>query len=135
MQEKEDSIGSAGSLANRSERSQEKVEELWEDEEEELSGETLDRLACSGLTSDNYWTDADSMSGADYTSLAMFLAATGLHDWTQRFVREKIDLETLMLLTEADLADSMKMPLGTRYFVKKYLIELSLQSMLCLGRS
>ena len=116
-QEKEDSIGSAGSLANRSERSQEKVEELWEDEEE-LSGETLARLACSGLKSDNYWTDADSMSGADYTSLAMFLAATGLHDWTQRFVREKIDLETLMLLTEADLADSMKMPLGTRYGAK-----------------
>ena len=35
---KEDSIGSAGSLAHRSERSHGKMSEMWEDDEE-LSGE------------------------------------------------------------------------------------------------
>ena len=35
---KEDSIGSAGSLAHRSERSHGKMSEMW-DEDEELSGE------------------------------------------------------------------------------------------------
>ena len=45
----------------------------------------------------------------------MFLAAHGLIDWASQLTREGIDLAKLMLLTEADLADSMKMPLGTRY--------------------
>ena len=44
----------------------------------------------------------------------MFLAAIGLHDWTPKFVREKIDLEALMLLSENDLGDVLGMPLGPR---------------------
>jgi len=91
---KDDSIGSAGSLAHRSERSKGKMSEVWEDEDE--------------------LSDSDSGSGAEYTSLQMFLAAVGLHDWTPKFVREKIDLEALMLLSENDLGDVLGMPLGPR---------------------
>eukprot|EP00090_Calanus_glacialis_P023344 TRINITY_DN36017_c0_g1_i1.p1 TRINITY_DN36017_c0_g1~~TRINITY_DN36017_c0_g1_i1.p1 ORF type:complete len:462 (-),score=160.69 TRINITY_DN36017_c0_g1_i1:134-1519(-) len=91
---KEDSIGSAGSLAHRSEKSNGKMSEVWEDDDE--------------------LSDSDSGSGGDYTSLQMFLAAVGLHDWTPKFVREKIDLEALMLLSENDLGDVLGMPLGPR---------------------
>ena len=44
----------------------------------------------------------------------MFLAATGLSQWSPAFVKEKIDLDALMLLSEADLSDSLGMPLGSR---------------------
>jgi len=91
---KEDSIGSAGSLANRSNKSQERPgQDIWEEEEDDLS---------------------DSSDVEDYTSLHMFLAAHGLMDWASKLTREKIDLDALMLLTEADLADSLGMPLGHR---------------------
>ena len=43
----------------------------------------------------------------------MFLAAHGLMEWAGKLTREKIDLEALMLLSEADL-ESLKMPLGHR---------------------
>ena len=56
----------------------------------------------------------DSSEVEDYTSLHMFLAAHGLMDWASKLTREKIDLDALMLLTEADLADSLGMPLGHR---------------------
>ena len=93
---KEDSIGSAGSLANRSVKSNERVGNLYDEEEEEdLS-------------------DGDSLTGENYTSLHMFLAAIGLSQWSPAFVKEKIDLEALMLLSEADLSDSLGMPLGSR---------------------
>ena len=93
---KEDSIGSAGSLANRSVKSNERVGNLYDEEDEEdLS-------------------DGDSMTGENYTSLHMFLAAIGLSQWSPAFVKEKIDLEALMLLSEADLSESLGMPLGSR---------------------
>ena len=60
----------------------------------------------------NSCADSDSGSGAEYTSLQMFLAAVGLHDWTHKFVKEKIDLEALMLLSENDLREVLGMPLG-----------------------
>ena len=44
----------------------------------------------------------------------MFLAAHGLGDWASQLTREGIDLDALMLLTEADLAESLGMPLGPR---------------------
>ena len=90
---KEDSIGSAGSLANRSVKSNERLGNLYD--EEDLS-------------------DSDSMTGENYTSLHMFLAAMGLSQWSPAFVKEKIDLEALMLLSEADLSESLGMPLGSR---------------------
>ena len=58
--------------------------------------------------------DSDSGSGSEYTSLQMFLAAVGPYDWTPKFVREKIDLEALMLLSENDLGDVLGLPLGPR---------------------
>merc|ERR1711879_1027144 len=68
---KEDSIGSAGSLATRSNKSQERRQrqQIWE-EEDELSDDLSD-------------------DESDYTSLLMFLS-------------------------EADLSDSLGMPLGPR---------------------
>ena len=50
----------------------------------------------------------------DYTSLHMFLAAHGLMDWAGKLTKERIDLDALMLLSEADLSDSLGMPLGPR---------------------
>ena len=92
---KEDSIGSAGSLANRSVRSHERVRDTYDEEEE-------------------YMSDTDSVTGENYTTLHMFLAAMGLSDWSSKFVKEKIDLEALMLLSESDLSESLGMPLGSR---------------------
>merc|ERR1712025_1435212 len=95
----EDSIGSAGSLAHRSDRSNgggwgsHRNGQISEEGEDELS---------------------DDGDGVEYTSLQMFLAAVGLHDWTPKFIKEKIDLEALMLLSEADLAEVLGMPLGPR---------------------
>ena len=42
-----------------------------------------------------------------------FLAASGLSDFADLLVREKIDLDSLILLTEADLKN-LGMPLGPR---------------------
>ena len=53
----------------------------------------------------------------------MFLAAVGLHDWTRKFMREKIDLEALMLLNENDLGDVLGMPLGPRKKLMKAIKE------------
>jgi len=94
---KDDSIGSAGSLANRSNKSQERRQrqQIWEEEEDELSDELSD-------------------DESDYTSLHMFLAAHGLMDWAGKLTKERIDLDALMLLSEADLSDSLSMPLGPR---------------------
>ena len=51
---------------------------------------------------------------SDYTSLHMFLAAHSLMDWAAKLTKERIDLDALMLLSEADLSDSLSMPLGPR---------------------
>ena len=63
---------------------------------------------------DEYLSDQESETGENYTSLHMFLAAMGLSDWSPKFVKEKIDLEALMLLSESDLSESLGMPLGSR---------------------
>jgi len=88
---KEDSIGSAGSLAHRNDAN-ERMADVWE-EEDDLS---------------------DEDDGVEFTSLQMFLAATGLSDWIPSFLKERIDLDALMLLTESDLGDVLGMPLGPR---------------------
>ena len=63
---------------------------------------------------DEYLSDQESETGENYTSLHMFLAAIGLSQWSPHFVKEKIDLEALMLLSESDLSESLGMPLGSR---------------------
>jgi len=89
---KEDSIGSAGSLAYRNDNNQ-RMDEVSEEEDD--------------------LTD-DEAQGIEYTSLQMFLAATGLTDWIPSFLKERIDLDALMLLSESDLGDVLGMPLGPR---------------------
>jgi len=88
---KEDSIGSAGSLAGHSSHGR---PEVWP-EDGELS-------------------DSEDEDSGEYTSLTMFLAAIGLHDWARKFIRERIDLEALMLLSETDLKEELGMPTGHR---------------------
>ena len=73
------------------------------------------------LVRDSYnHSDRDDVSDdlsddeGDYTSLHMFLAAHGLMDWAGKLTKERIDLDALMLLSEADLSDSLGMPLGPR---------------------
>lgn len=47
------------------------------------------------------------------TPLETFLEAYGLSDYTMVFTRERITLESLMLLDDMDLAD-LKIPMGPR---------------------
>lgn len=91
MERGEDSIGSAGSLAHRSDRSKE--EDIWEE--------------------DSDFSDDEDVGG-EFTSLTLFLAASGLQEWIPKFISEKIDLDALMLLSEQDLEVFLKMPLGPR---------------------
>lgn len=42
-----------------------------------------------------------------------FLAAVGLEEFIEPFMKEKFDLDSLMLVTDADLV-AMKIPLGYR---------------------
>ena len=86
------------------------MSEMWEDDDD-LSGIIETKKRCS-QTDVNL--DSDSSPGAEFTSLTMFLAAVGLHDWAHKFVKERIDLEALMLLSENDLKDVLGMPLGPR---------------------
>lgn len=56
--------------------------------------------------------DADSSEEEQSNSaLDRFLTAWGLGEYIQSFEEQKIDLDTLMLLTESDL-QSLKLPLG-----------------------
>lgn len=66
--------------------------------------------------SNNYFNRADvdeEEEDDDKTPLYFFLAAVGLEEFIEPFVKEKFDLESLMLVSEADLV-SMKIPLGHR---------------------
>ena len=83
--------------------------------------------------------DSEEDDSAEFTSLTMFLAAIGLHDWAPKvkhstailstpscillqFIRERIDLEALMLLGEADLGD-LGMQMGPRKKLLKAVAE------------
>lgn len=57
--------------------------------------------------------DADSEEEEDTPNapLERFLTAFGLSDYLPRFEEQKIDLETLLILTEADLK-SLNLPIG-----------------------
>ena len=57
--------------------------------------------------------DEDEDEDDDKTPLYFFLAAVGLEEFIEPFVKEKFDLDSLMLVSEADLV-SMKIPLGHR---------------------
>jgi len=98
---KDDSIGSAGSLAHRNVQN-ERLTDVWQEEDE--------------------LTD-DEETGMEYTSLQMFLAATGLTDWISTFLKERIDLDALMLLTESDLGEVLGLPLGPRKKLMKAIEE------------
>ena len=49
----------------------------------------------------------------DKTPMYFFLAAVGLEEFIEPFMKEKFDLDSLMLVTDADLV-AMKIPLGYR---------------------
>lgn len=63
----------------------------------------------SALTDDDDDDDEEAENG--FTSLGRFLAAWGLEEHMHIFEKQQIDLDTLMLLTEADLK-SLNLPLG-----------------------
>ena len=71
---KEDSIGSAGSLAQSR-----GVQEVWP--EGDLSGNTHSPHSALSLLS---LADSEEEDSSEYTSLTMFLAAMGLHDWAPK---------------------------------------------------
>lgn len=57
--------------------------------------------------------DDDSLDDDDWSPLQLFLVANGLGEYIGKFVAEKIDLESLVLLTDEDLS-SLGLPLGPR---------------------
>lgn len=83
----EDSIGSAGSLAHRNNHM------TWDDDEGHFDEEEMDRI--------------------DASPLVVFLVAHGLMEYVTALTNEKIDLDSLMLLTEEDLKH-LGLPLGPR---------------------
>ncbi|XP_057367140.1 pre-mRNA splicing regulator USH1G-like [Daphnia carinata] len=62
--------------------------------------------------------ESDDDEEEDKTPLYFFLAAFGLEQFNEPLVKEKFDLDSLMLVTEADLI-SMKIPLGHRLKLMK----------------
>ncbi|XP_076333942.1 SAM_USH1G_HARP domain-containing protein Sans isoform X1 [Tachypleus tridentatus] len=79
-----DSIGSAGSLAHRNQKTP------WDEDELNLDDDETDTAP-----------------------IILFLAASGLNNYIPLFSKEKIDLESLMLLTDEDLKN-LGLPLGPR---------------------
>lgn len=63
----------------------------------------------SALTDDEDDDEEEAENG--FTSLGRFLAAWGLEEHMHIFEKQQIDLDTLMLLTEADMK-SLNLPLG-----------------------
>lgn len=59
------------------------------------------------ILSDTESSDSEGPNSA----LERFLAAWGLEEYTTKFMEEKIDLDALMMLTEADIK-SLGLPLG-----------------------
>jgi hypothetical protein len=51
-----------------------------------------------------------------------FLSAVGLEEFIEPFVREKFDLDSLMLVSEADLV-ALKIPLGHRLKLMRAIAE------------
>ncbi|KAG1651353.1 Usher syndrome type-1G [Nymphon striatum] len=91
-----DSIGSAGSLARRNRRLV-----AWDDEDQGLEVDDCD---------------------ADLSSIELFLVSHNLSEFVTMFVREKIDLESMLLLTDNDLKD-LGMPMGPRKKMSKAIAE------------
>lgn len=91
----DDSIGSAGSLVHR-------------------HGSNS-----AGDDSDDLESEEDD---GGFTPLHFFMAANGLQEWVDTLIKEKIDLDSLVLLTETDL-QGLGFPLGPRRKLTKAIIE------------
>ncbi|KAK6624327.1 hypothetical protein RUM44_011186 [Polyplax serrata] len=102
MKGEESSIGSAGSLAKRQMNRNNHVSRLWN--LDEFPDEFCDI------------PDADEVDSLEYeesSPLQLFLISNGLVEYTDKFMAEKIDLESLLILTDEDLI-SLGLPLGPR---------------------
>ncbi|RWS29217.1 Usher syndrome type-1G protein-like protein [Leptotrombidium deliense] len=96
-----DSIGSAGSLAQRNASlSVMSTQALWDDDDDPLLDE-VDQM------------DVNIIRNTITPPIILFLAANCATEYLPLFQKEKIDLEALMLLTEDDLK-SLGLPLGPR---------------------
>lgn len=62
---------------------------------------------------DEIESDDDDEEEDDKTPMHFFLCAVGLEEFVEVFVRDKFDLDSLMLVKEADLVE-MKIPRGHR---------------------
>jgi len=91
----EDSIGSAGSLQNR--------KPAWNDD-------------------DDLESDEDDDEENQATPMYFFLTAVGLEEFIEPFVKEKFDLDSLMLVKESDLV-AMNIPRGYRLKLMRAIAE------------
>ena len=99
--DEEESIGSAGSLANSSSNFG--------------SGSGSHD---HGRDSNSIYEREDGSGGGEYAGVSVFLAALGLQEWIPVFERERIDIFTLNLINEEDLR-SMGIPTGPRKKIAK----------------
>lgn len=106
-----DSIGSAGSLAQRNATlSVMSNNNCWDD------GDTLIEEVCTCEKSSQRNAKENgnkSQQSLTPSLIGLFLAANGFSEYTPLFQKEEIDLEALALLSEEDLK-SLGMPLGPR---------------------
>lgn len=57
--------------------------------------------------------EVDSLEYEESTPLQLFLVSNGLGEYTDKFVAEKVDLESLLILTDEDLI-GLGLPMGPR---------------------
>ena len=86
----------------------------WDNDDMD-SGENffLGKTLPDGLKRNFLEADDDDDEDEDKTPMHFFLCAVGLDEFVDVFVRDKFDLDSLMLISEADLVD-MKIPRGHR---------------------
>ncbi|CAH0774182.1 unnamed protein product [Bemisia tabaci] len=93
------SIGSAGSLAKRNQQHSSNSENilLWGQEDLNISDEE----------------NVSSNDSSQWFPLQRFLVATGVSEYTPKFIEQRIDLEALLMLSDEDLI-TLGIPMGPR---------------------
>lgn len=85
-----------------------------ESDQDEIDSGSSKPYFCFTFQNKNKSNNADEEEdNEDQTPLYFFLAGIGLEEFIEKFIKEKFDLDSLMLVNDGDLK-SMDIPLGYR---------------------